>query len=155
MLLLIRCGNQECKMKCPGFAQLLDYFDDRLTDGQAQSVAAHLDRGCKRCAGDREWVERVRTIAASDDSLEPPLWVVKHAIRLFANQAAPACVLDRFGRLVAALSFDSLTLSAVAGVRLARTDSRQFVYRAGQYSIDLQIISADPSVVELIGQVLR
>jgi hypothetical protein len=142
-------------MKCPEFEQLLDYLDGRLGDEPAQSVAVHLDEGCKPCAANREWFERVRAIAASDDSLEPPLWVLKRALRLFDNQTASPRALDRFGRLIASLIFDSLTPAAVAGVRLAQTGSRQLVYRAGRYSIDLQIASANPSAADLIGQVLR
>lgn len=142
-------------MKCPGFEQLLDYLDGRLADQQAQVVAAHLNGGCKRCADNREWVERIRAIAASDDRIEPPLWVLKRAIRLFDNQTARPGALDHFGRLIAALIFDSLTPAAVSGVRLAQSDSRQLVYRAGRYSVDLQIASANPSTAELIGQVLR
>jgi hypothetical protein len=141
-------------MKCPRFEQLLDYLEGRLADQPAQVVAAHLDGGCKRCADNREWLARVRAIAASDDRIEPPLWVLKRAARLFDKQTARPHALDRFGRLVAALVFDSLTPSAVSGVRQARTDSRQLVYRAGRYSVDLQIDSAHPSTAELIGQVL-
>jgi hypothetical protein len=141
-------------MKCPGFEQLLDDFDGRPGGEAAQVVAAHLD-GCKRCAENREWLERVRAIAASDDRIEPPLWVLKRAIRLFDKQTARPRTLDRFGRRVASLIFDSLTPSAVSGVRLAQTGSRQLVYRASDYSIDLQIASANPSTAELIGQVLR
>src|ERR1041384_5680821 len=101
-------------MKCSGFEQLLDYLDGRLADQQAQVVAAHLNGGCERCADNRQWVERMRAIAASDDRIEPPLWVLKRAIRLFDNQTARSRALDRFGRLVAALIFDSLTPTAVS-----------------------------------------
>src|SRR4051794_35077913 len=131
-------------MKCPEFAQLLDYLDGRLADGPAQSVAVHLDEGCKPCAANREWFERVRAIAASDDSLEPPLWVLKRALHLFENQTARPRTLDRLGRLVAVLIFDSLTPSTVADVRLAQSGNRQLVYRADDYSIDLQIAAANP-----------
>jgi hypothetical protein len=142
-------------MKCPEFEQLLDYLDGRLGGEDAQVVAAHLDSGCKPCAANRQWFERVRAIAASDDSLEPPLWVLKRALRLFDNQMARPRTLDRLGRLVAALIFDSLTLSTVAGVRLAQSGNRQLVYRADDYSIDLQIAVANPAVADLMGQVLR
>ena len=142
-------------MKCPEFEQLLDYLDGRLADQSAQSVAVHLDEGCKPCAANRQWFERVRAIAASDDSLEPPLWVLQRALRLFDNQMARPRTLDRLGRLVATLIFDSLTPSTVAGVRLAQSSNRQLVYRADDYSIDLQIAAANPAAADLMGQVLR
>src|SRR5947199_5735195 len=121
-------------MQCPGFAQLLDYLDGRLAGEEAQVVAAHLDGGCKRCAENREWLARLRAIAASDDRIEPPLWVLKRALRLFDSRTARPRGLDDVGRLVAALIFDSLTPSAVYGVRLAQSGNRQLVYRAGRYS---------------------
>jgi hypothetical protein len=55
---------------------------------------------------------------------------------------------------VASLVFDSLTRPALSGVRSTETTNRQLLYRANDYSIDLQIA---PSVAgaDLIGQVLR
>ncbi|MEN3335421.1 MAG: hypothetical protein V7641_4786 [Blastocatellia bacterium] len=142
-------------MKCPGFERLLDYLDGRLAGEDAQVVAAHLEGGCKRCAENREWLERVRAIAASDDRSAPPLWVLQRARHLFDSQTVRAGALDRLGRLVAALIFDSLTPAAVYGVRLAQSGNRQLVYRADLYSVDLQIASAHPAAANLIGQVLR
>jgi hypothetical protein len=142
-------------MTCPGFERLLDYLDGRLAGQVAQVVAAHLGGGCKRCAENREWLERVRAIAASDDRSAPPLWVLKRAHRLFDSKTVRAGALDRLGRLVAALIFDSLTPAAIYGVRLAQSGNRQLVYHADRYSVDLQIASANPSAANLIGQVLR
>lgn len=137
---------------CPGFKELLDYCDGHINDRNVQLVAAHLSSGCRRCAQDVDWYERVRALATSDDCKDPPAWVFKRALQLFENQAQPRA--DRIDRL-AALVFDSLARPVLVGVRLAETSNRQLLYRAGGYSIDVQITFPSPSRANLIGQILR
>ena len=141
-------------MKCPSFETLIDFLDDRLTVAEAESVAAHVEAGCDRCAETRDWYENVRLIASSDESVEPPPWILKRAIRIFENQPRPG-VMERIGAAVASLVFDSFARPAVAGVRSTETAARQMLYRAGNYSVDLQIESSGQSLCELKGQVLR
>lgn len=142
-------------MKCPGFEQLIAYCDGLLAESEARQVAAHLASGCRGCAADRLWYERVRALAATDDSLEPPPWVLTRALRLFEREPARPHAVDKLGRLVATLIFDSLSQPALAGVRLAETSNRQLLYSAGQYSIDLRMALTPRSAVELTGQILR
>ena len=40
-------------MKCPGFEQLVDYLDGKLTPAGAEQFAAHLAAGCADCAENR------------------------------------------------------------------------------------------------------
>ncbi|HXG65832.1 MAG TPA: hypothetical protein VNO70_12060 [Blastocatellia bacterium] len=141
-------------MKCPGFEQLLDYCDGRLGERDAQTVAAHLASGCQRCAQDLEWYRRVRAIAASDDGVDPPAWVLKRALRLFENYAPPRQE-GHLDRLIASLVFDSRAQPTLSGVRSAEAGNRQLLYRAGQYSVDVQITFSEQSGADLIGQVLR
>lgn len=142
-------------MKCPGFEQLIDYCDGILMNSDAERVAAHLATGCQKCASDRRWYERVRNLAARDVAVEPPPWVLKRALKLFEREPAPHDSVDLLGRLVASLMFDSLLQPVVAGVRSAEISDRQLLYRAGPFSIDLQIAFSDQSTAELNGQVLR
>jgi hypothetical protein len=143
-------------MECPGFERLIDYCDGSLAEEEARVVATHLATGCRRCADDLRWYERVRSIAAADNySIEPPPWVLKRALRLFEREPGRSNAVDGLGRLVAALIFDSLSRPALSGLRLVGTNDRQLLYRAGQYSIDLQIALANQSDVDLTGQVLR
>jgi hypothetical protein len=140
-------------MKCPAFKDLLDYCDGTINTPVAQFVAAHLASGCQQCAQDVGWYERVRGIAASDDSEDPPAWVFRRALRLFENstQARPV----HFGRLLAALAFDSFARPALSGVRLVETSNRQLLYRAGAYTVDLQLDFSSATAVNLTGQILR
>ncbi len=142
-------------MKCPKFEQLVDYLDNRLTEAESAPVAAHLATDCQTCSETRDWYERMRAITASDESIEPPTWVLKRAVRIFETQHNRPRLVERIGQAVASLVFDSLARPAVAGVRSTETTNRQLLYRAGDYSIDLQVAPSDQSRADLIGQVLR
>jgi hypothetical protein len=142
-------------MRCPSFEKLVDYLDGRLGQADASAVAVHLETGCGRCMESRQWYEQVSAIAASDDSLEPPPWVLKRALRIFEAGRSKPRLVERLGRAVASLVWDSLAQPDLVGVRSMQTASRQLLYRAGDYSIDLQIAARDPSSAELLGQVLR
>ena len=142
-------------MNCPAFEELLDYLDSRLADAAAETVSAHLATGCARCNSDRAWYEEVRRIAASDDSLEPPAWILKRAVKIFDARGSRSGAVRRVTRRVASLMFDSLQRPSLAGARSGGVDGRQLLYKAEDYSIDLQVASLDQSRVSLTGQILR
>ena len=142
-------------MKCPGFARLVDYLDGRLGVTDGSRIAQHLEEGCSSCGPTRQWYERTLSIVAADDSCEPPPWVLKRALRIFDAQRERPRIFERIGRAVASLVFDSVALPALEGVRSTESANRQLLYRAGDYSIDLQIGSADQMHADVAGQVLR
>lgn len=142
-------------MRCPGFERLIDYLENRLDAEQAQSIAAHLASGCGNCEDSRQWYQQVATITASDDTAEPPAWVLRRAIQLFDNRLTQPGLIERIGRSIAALVFDSFAQPAIAGVRSTETASRQLLYRAEHYNIDLQINPSDKSNATVMGQILR
>lgn len=142
-------------MKCPSFEQLLDYIDRLLSAPEAARIEGHLTTGCRECRQGVEWYERVRVVAASDDSAAPPPWVLKRALRIFEVRLSRPRLAERIGQTVASLVFDSLARPALAGTRSTESANRQLLYRAGEYSIDLQVADAAQSRAELIGQVLR
>jgi len=106
------------------------------------------------CGETRDWYASVRLTTSTDDSVGPPPWVFKRAVRIFDAAQRPRLA-ERIGQLIASLVFDSLARPALAGVRSSETANRQLLYRAGDYSIDLQIASSEETRAELIGQVLR
>jgi hypothetical protein len=141
-------------MTCPGFEQLLDYLDGRLDATLAQSAASHLTLGCAQCDEDREWYQQIRIVTATDDSLEPPAWVLKRALRVFNAPRFRTSIGARVGRVVASLVFDSSSRPALAGARSAGAEGRQLLYRAEQYSIDLHLAAFDNKCAEVTGQIL-
>ncbi len=141
-------------MKCPGFEQLIEFLDNRLAGLDALSLKEHLASNCQQCAKDLRWYERVRAIAASDDSTEPPQWVINRAVRLFEIKRSRPDLFDRLGQLVATLIFDSFARPVPSDARAVASFGRQLLYRAGLFSIDLQIALSEKSSAALLGQVL-
>src|SRR5262252_6376739 len=126
-------------MPCPGFAELIDYLDGVLSKDETAAISEHLASGCAECAADRNWYERVRSLAATDDSVPPPLWVLKRGIRVFDSAWKQVPRGTSSGRVVAALVYDSMFKLGAAGVRSADAFNRQLLYRAAGYSVDVQL----------------
>jgi hypothetical protein len=141
-------------MKCPGFERLIDYLDGQLSADQSKSVTEHLASGCGKCEASRLWYEHVRAIAASDESVDPPSWVTRRACQLFDRGLRPNLI-QQVGNIIASLLFDSFAQPAVAGVRSTETTSRQLLYSADAYSIDLQISPSDKASATVMGQILH
>jgi hypothetical protein len=140
-------------MNCPSFERLIDFLDSRLDEAQAAPVAAHLSTNCTSCNESRDWYLRVKTIAASDDSVAPPAWILKRAVRIFDTERHPRRA-TRIRQAIASLVFDSFARPALAGVRSTETANRQLLYSAGDYTVDLQV-ATEQAGADLIGQVLR
>src|SRR6185503_4309999 len=141
-------------MRCPSLEKLIDYLDNRLAQPDRAGVGGHLATGCAACGETRDWYASVRLAASTDDSVAPPPWVLKRAVRIFDEAQRPRLA-ERIGQAIASLVFDSFARPALAGVRSTETTNRQLLYRAGDYSIDLQIAPSDDARADLIGQVLR
>jgi hypothetical protein len=142
-------------MKCPAFERLIDHLDGRLTGDADEPIRTHVAAGCYQCDRSRAFYENVRAITANDDTTEPPSWVFKRALRIFDRPRAQGTIAYRAGRLVAALVFDSLRETALAGARSTAVESRQLLYRAEDFSIDLQIASLEQQRADVTGQLLR
>lgn len=141
-------------MDCPGFEKMIDYLDGRMAHRETSSIEEHLAGGCDSCASVRTWYERVRAIAAADDSLEPPGWVLKRALKAFmARRESYTAGLPR--QMAAILVFDSMSLPEVAGTRSTDVCDRQMLYSAAGYSVDLQMVQANNSSINLAGQILK
>jgi len=139
-------------MNCPGFEQLIDHLDGRLAPAPAAAVERHVSQGCLQCGENVVWYGRVKLVAASDDSVEPPPWVLKRALRVFDSQPGSASLASR---VIASLVFDSLRRPGLAMSRSIGLEDRQLMYEAEPYSIDLQVASLDEARADLTGQILR
>lgn len=141
-------------MKCIGFERLIDYLDNRLPDDEGKRVTAHLESGCSTCVAARDWYQRIRRVMANDESVEPPPWVFRRAVRLVESRRSGEKAITRAARGVVRLIFDSFRQPATAGVRSTGGAERQLLYSLDDYSIDLQIAPSDESCANLIGQIL-
>lgn len=139
-------------MNCPAFEHLVDLLDGRLAHAPAAAVERHVALGCLQCGEDVAWYGRVKLVAASDDSVEPPPWVLKRALRIFDAQPDARSFASR---VIASLVFDSLRRPGLAMSRSIGVEDRQLMYEAEPYSIDLQVASLDQARADLTGQILR
>jgi len=148
-------------MSCPNFDKLIDYADARLATLEAEDVERHLAGGCGACRDALTWYAEFAASAQSDESVEPPAWLMRRAVAVFADAKEAAARRGLRGivaRLRAALVFDSLA-GALAGDALPAREtvggSRQLLYNALPYDVDLLIAGGDaPSELIVTGQVL-
>jgi hypothetical protein len=146
-------------MTCPTFEILIDYADGGRS--RSEEIAAHLSRGCATCEETLTWDAGFVETAGADTSVEPPVWVTRRAVSLFAEAREAANergVRGLVSRLWAALVFDSMGGSLSADAIPARTGasaSRQLLYSAAPYDIDLFIANGStPESISITGQVL-
>ncbi|HEU4387530.1 MAG TPA: hypothetical protein VFV34_07015 [Blastocatellia bacterium] len=142
-------------MSCPEFLELIDFLDGRLDKDAALRVGQHLATGCPKCAAERAWHLRFRSIGRTDSRYSPPPWAWKRAMQLFEEEQKRNAPDSMRQCEIAILSYDSFTQAAHAGVRSSADNQRQLLYTAEGYTIDLQIAPAEPSGAEVVGQVLR
>jgi hypothetical protein len=147
-------------MPCPNFETLIDYADARLAAPETADVERHVAGGCGACRDALTWYAEFAATAQADESVEPPAWLTRRAIAVFddAKEAAARRGLRGIvARLRAALVFDSLA-GALAGDALPAREtvggSRQLLYNALPYDVDLLIAGGDDPGLVVTGQVL-
>jgi hypothetical protein len=146
-------------MACPDFETLIDCADGRLAGEERALVESHVAAGCEACSAALAWYAAMTETAAADTSVEPPPWVTRRAIGLFreAREAAGRRGLRGVvARIRAALVFDSLAglvPDALPARNAASSPTRQLLYAASPFDIDLLISGAGPSL-SVTGQVL-
>lgn len=139
--------------RCVSCEQLLSLVQDSLPAEEAQPIEAHLSR-CEKC---QELFDQLHQVAAATNRREllvPPVWLTRSVQKLFAwhssslsaNETEPAPAL---------LLVDSWADERLLGFRGANAMSRQMLYRAGRYDIDLSFDSYEGRQgVAIIGQSL-
>jgi hypothetical protein len=145
-------------MKCPDFDDLVSFSENQLDGPATDRVRVHLSE-CSNCVGAIQWYEGIRSLTAEDDSVSPPGWVMKRALRVFEDRTHRGELVEGLvgavGRGLARLVFDSGLQPATPGVRSASAEARQLLYRAGEFSVDLQVAAIDQARSGLTGQILR
>jgi hypothetical protein len=146
-------------MACPTLNELLDYARRLSSATDAETLLAHLRRGCAPCADNVQWLEQVTGTAASDRSFDFAEEHIQGLVMWFKAQRAHAPRALR--QVVAELIFDSLNPAQLAPVRAeivtmpTPASGRQMLYRTDGYDIDLRFEARDDQISEdLIGQVL-
>jgi hypothetical protein len=120
------------------FARLADLAEGRLAPPDERDARAHL-AGCADCAGQAAQLARLTTLMRTDTSEDAPRDVLSNAVGLFgARRAERAPGVLR--RVLAALTFDSSTLTPAFGVRSGQAaPARQLLFSAGDFDVDLRL----------------
>ena len=131
----------------------IDFVNQVANTSEMESMKQHLQQGCKRCAATVSLWGKVRQSGASAANYQPPA----DAVRV-VKSARPGAV--HSGKRKAAASrvavlFDSFLQPVFAGARSAAAGTRQMLYRADPFQIDVQIEAKSGSRVLVTGQLLE
>jgi len=115
----------------------MDFVNQAVDISENQLMAQHLKQGCKRCTKTVSVWQKVRQSAAFESNYQPPEGAVKIAKAAFAV-AGLAGQKKRAGSRIKVL-FDSFLQPAFEGARSAGAVTRQMLYRADPFQIDVQV----------------
>jgi hypothetical protein len=132
--------------------QWLDLVHGLVPDKERATMEQHLSSGCAMCNGVVSRLRKLVVATSADAGYVVPDYAVRSARAFFALQQ-PQKLLT-LPRLVAKLVFDSLREPALAGVRSQHRITRQAMYEAGDYCVDLRMERERGSAsVVLVGQI--
>jgi hypothetical protein len=131
----------------------IDFANEAIAKSKRQEMEQHLQEGCTRCKETVSFWQKVRQTAKSAAESQPPEDAVRIAKAGFSAGRLGGKP-TRVPGLVEVL-FDSFLQPLAEGVRSASSGTRQMLYRAEPYQVDLQI-EAKPGVNKLVvtGQLL-
>src|SRR5947209_20314172 len=93
---------------------ILDYAENRLDAGTVARVRDHLATGCKLCAEELSFWERVLPRLHAESASAAPQSVLQRAFALFDSVERKPALLER---VLAALVFDSRQQLSAVGAR--------------------------------------
>jgi|SRR6266576_120983 len=129
----------------------IDLVNQVLSPSERLEMERHLECGCERCLNTIARWRRVRRIAATEPSHQPPNEAVRIAKAAFAG--SPWARVRKVSGVIEVL-FDSFLQPALEGVRSAGAGTRRMLYRADPFQVDLQIEALVGGSVVVTGQLL-
>jgi len=121
------------------FARLADLAEGRLSPEEAADERAHLD-ACTSCAGQAAQLGHLAALMRADSSEDAPPELVSGVVRMFRARRAAEARPGLLRRLVAALTFDSSSLTPAFGVRSGQAaPARQLLFSADDLDVDLRL----------------
>jgi hypothetical protein len=132
----------------------IDFVNQAVDASSHELMAQHLKQGCKRCKETVSLWQRVQRSAASEANYQPPEDAVRVAKATFAG-AGLAGQRKGAGSRIKVL-FDSFLQPAVEGARSAAMATRQMLYRADPFQIDIQVeAKPEGNRIVVTGQLLN
>jgi len=133
-------------------AKWADFVGDSAREGERAAMQAHLASGCQKCRHTAELLRKVATAARRHSQVQVPDYALRCARAIFLLQQPEKVQI--LPRIPARLLYDSFREPLPAGVRTQQRLSRQALYQAGDYSLDLQLEKERGSPrVALVGQI--
>ncbi|HKU72595.1 MAG TPA: hypothetical protein VJR02_01630 [Pyrinomonadaceae bacterium] len=131
------------------FTELAD-----VADGQSQPAAKTLEHlaTCSHCAKELQTLRQAIGLMRTDDVENAPASLIKNAKDMFRGRSANR-ELSRLARVLAALTFDSLTAKPAFGLRSGTSAGRQLIYSTEMADIDLRV-APQSGEWEIAGQIL-
>jgi len=119
---------------------LADLAEQRLAPAEREPLIAHL-QVCAGCSQSWQKLDHLIGLMRTDDSKDAPQPLIAQALNIFQRRPRrePATPPTLLRRLVASLSFDSLSAAPAFGVRSGQTDTRQLIFNAEGIDLDLRI----------------
>jgi hypothetical protein len=124
-------------MKHYSTEEWVDFVNQIVTSGQQQAMQKHLAAGCKRCMETVSLWQKVSKTAAAEANYQPPADTVRLAKSAYLTTRLNTP--PKESRSLVEVLFDSFLQPAVAGARSVVIGTRQMLYRADPYQIDIQI----------------
>jgi hypothetical protein len=131
----------------------IDFVNQKVSPDDFEVMERHLKQGCHNCQKTVSMWQRVQESAAAERNYEVPANIVRIAKAAFAASGLKGQRKESRSRI--SVLFDSFLQPVVEGARSAATDSRQMLYRADPFQIDLQIeAKPDSNNLVVTGQLL-
>ncbi len=135
-----------------------DFVRGLLPEARHNELDMHLAGGCEKCSQIIAFLRQISEAAGAEALYESSSAAQSAAAVGVFRGEVQAPVRDRAAAalktLMATLTFDSATELHPAGARGGRSSSRQLMYQAGDYFIDLRLDrERDSMKVILVGQV--
>lgn len=136
-------------MKHIEFGELLDKFEGRLPVRETREIDSHL-AVCVDCQSESATLTDFFAYVARDETEQVPQAVTARILNIYQRRPLPVELLSEKPFGTGFLVFDDWAMAL--NERYSGLDSRQLLYRVGEYDIDLRIeLSGD--VCRLAGQV--
>jgi hypothetical protein len=142
------------RMRHYSLEQWVDFARNVIREDEKTKMESHLHGGCARCSKELGIWQRLQQVAKRESNYAPAKGAVGTVnVSFVSRQQRPR---GETSSQAVSLLFDSLRSPLLAGVRSAGIASRQVLYGAGTYRIDVRIEpQMDSEKVVLIGQVLN
>ena len=129
-----------------------DFIRGLVEDSARVAMERHRASGCRKCRHTADLLHKLVTATRNDSQVRVPDYALRCARAIFFLQQPEKVQI--LPRIPARLLYDSFREPLPAGVRTQQRMSRQTLYQAGDYSLDLRLENErGTSRVALVGQI--